>query len=237
MLCLCLGLSAPRAFALQDAVDIQGDWNAEKARTLATQRLVARSREPKNPFCEGKRCNLEHKVLGEYEIPYSDHQAMVVVTASNDPHNDCHACAPYLSVFEFVHRPNGWALTAADFAITVWGQFGEADASGIRVLLIRNNLYGLFLNGGGTNQGETDTTTKIEARIGRHFKQILDLQTGEDVSGGSEHWNSQLQVVPRPSGFYELVVKRSGVRDGKKFSETERFRFDGSDYVSNGPSR
>jgi hypothetical protein len=200
----------------------------------ALSQLAARTKQPRNPFCEHPGCKISHKVLCERDVP--ELESKIVVTASNEPQNTCHACGPFLSLFEFQHRQSGWALAASEFAFTSWGNFGEAYAGGIKAQKIANDAYGLFLEGGGTNQGYTDTSVTIYARVRGRFRRILNLPTGEDDSGslsaGGNHWESEYKLEPGSAGFYDLVVTSHGVRDGKKFSQSRRFRFNGTQYAA-----
>jgi hypothetical protein len=161
---------------------------------------------------------------------------MIVVTASIESGSDGHASAPTLSLFEFRHTKSGWWLIDSEIAVTTWGQWGRVYPEDIKVFDIAENTYALFLHGGGTGQGYTVSVISVQARIGDRYQEILRLQYAEDDSGtltpGKTDWSSTIKTDRRKTGFYDLIVRKTGKREGKKFSESERFRFDGQKYTS-----
>jgi hypothetical protein len=216
--------------------EIQGKWNSTKVETLIRRRLVEEERADINPFSDESGCVINHTILGEYNLRYRDHESIMVVTASIEAESKCHACAPALSLFEFVRNRSGWMLTDSPIAVTTWGQWGQVQAKDVKVFVIGENICALFLHGGGTGQGHTVSRISVQARIGDWYREILDLETAADDAGtlapGQIDWSSTIEIQTGTSGFYDLLVKRAGVRDGKSFSATDRYKFDGQQYTS-----
>jgi hypothetical protein len=78
-------------------------------------------------------------------------------------------------------------------------------------------------------------TTHIYARVGDAFREILDIETAEDNGGSGlpqrTSWSSEIVVVQGPTGFFDLKVRRNGVRDDKHISEMTYLKFDGQKYA------
>ena len=212
-----------------------GQWDSVGNRSLVLGKLYQREHQPDNPFCDHEACTIKHEVLGEYELPYKTRKAKLVVAASTDEHHDCHSCGPALSLFEFTQRAGQWVLTDSQFAVAEWGQFGSSYRSGITVSPLGDDLYGVFLVAGSTHQGYTDQFTRILARVQKAIQQVSEIQTGNDDSGsftpGAVDWQASVTVDPRGTGFHDLIVNSSGIRDGEKFRKVERYKFNGSEYV------
>ncbi len=217
------------------AAALLAQWDSVANRSLVLGKLHQRERQPGNPFCDPAPCVVKHEVLGEYELPYKTRKARLVVAASTEEHHDCHACGPSLSFFEFTQRGAQWDLTDSQFAVAEWGQFGGAYASGITVSPLGDDKYGIFLVGGSINQGEFNQFTRIMARVHEQFQLIAGIKTAEDntesIGAGSTNWHAQVTVDPRGSGFRDLIVTGSGVRDTEKFHTVERYKFNGSEYA------
>jgi hypothetical protein len=217
-------------------VEIYGKWDSSKIADLLRAKLFEEEQRKPNPFSELDNCVIDHQILGEYYLPYRAHESMVVVTASIESGRTFHACGPALSVFEFRRTGFGWRLVDSEIAVTSWGQWGRVYPENVKVFDIAKNMYALFLHGGGTGQGYTVGVISVRARIGDRYQEVLNLQYAEDDSGtltpGRIDWSSTIKPDRRTTGFYDLLVRRKGMRDGKQFSESERFKFDGQKYTS-----
>jgi hypothetical protein len=218
--------------------EIQGKWDAQKVEAFVRSKLVDQEPALRDTFYASQVLSLDHSIVGEYYLRYRDRESMIVVTASIEKGVDCHACAPRLSLFEFERSRLGWTLGDSAIAVTRWGQWGQVAPNDVKVFVVGENIYALFLDGTGMGQGYVSSKTSVQARVGDRYQEILNLQTSADDSGsmlpGAEKWTSTIKIQPGTSGFYDLLVERKGVRDRESFDECERFKFNGQRYVSSG---
>ena len=236
------------ALKLQLPVDIEGDWNAQQARAMALTELKSKA----SSFSK-LESPLVYGFLKASDLVYKDHESKVLSFTTNTEGLDCHACAPYLSFFEFEKRKRGWKLVHDDVAAVQFGAWGSFDASDLSVRVISDNIYGVFLTGGYTAQGVTTQSVSMFARIGDTFRDIFDTETMEEnpAEYGGGGWSSTIQIKPVPTGLYDLVVKRAGdggpndmrwkngpdeekddiANSDGKIRPLDTFRFDGSRYV------
>jgi hypothetical protein len=214
---------------------LAAQWDSVGNRNMVLGKLYQRERQPENPFCESAGCTVKHEVIGEYDVPYKTRKGKLIVATSTDPNHDCHGCGPALSFFEFSLRGKKWELTESYFAVLQWGQFGGAYQQGITVEALGDDLYGIFLPAGSTNQGITSQSTTILARIGKELSVVATIPTLEDTSGGinpgASDWSATISVDPGPARVHGLIVTTSGVKDGEKIAKTERYKFNGKEYV------
>jgi hypothetical protein len=214
---------------------LSGQWDSVASRSLVLGKLHQRERQPENPFCEHEGCKAQHQVLGEYDLPYKTRKAKLVVTASTDDQHNCHSCGAALSFFEFTQRGVAWTLTDSQFAAAEWGQFGGPYGQGLTIAALSDDIYAIFLAGGEIHQGFLVQSTRVMARIEKKLQRIAMIQTGEDDGGSSSpgalDWRATVTVDPRGAGLRDLIVTSSGIREGKKFREVERYKFNGSEYA------
>jgi hypothetical protein len=220
------------------SMEIQGKWDPAKSEALIRAGLTEGELRLRDPFYESNSLELDHRIVGEYYLRYRDRESMMVVTASIEKGVNCHACAPRLSLFEFERRAAGWILVDFSLAVARWGQWGQVGTDDVKVFVIGENLYALFLDGNGGSQGWTSSRTCVHARVGDRYQEVLNLQTAQDDSGtiapGAQNWTSVIKIQSGSSGFYDLLVERRGIRDHKNFAECERFKFNGQKYISSG---
>jgi len=227
-----------------DEVDIKGEWNFQQAQKIILPYLQSNNWNNVKDFCGESSCNPVHTFLNQYELPYKNKEAMLVATASINEGSDCHACAPHLSFFEFEKQATGWKLVNSYLAASHWGSWGTVEPSNIMVKVLGNNgdnLYGIVHEGGGTGQGWLVSSISIYAKVDGSLREVLPvLQTSANNSGagGGQNgiaqtdWDSKITIQPGTTGFFNILVERQGIREGKPFSERELFKFDGQKYIS-----
>lgn len=221
-----------------DLDQIRGKWDSAQIERIVRAKLVEAANSEMRPFAiEGSPMEpIDHWVVGEYNLKYRNRESILVIAASIEHGSDCHACAPFLSLFEFERSRTGWKLIESTLAVNTWGQWGRVDENDVKVFVIGENLYALFLDITGTGQGYLASRTSVQTVVGDAYKEVLNIQTAESDSGtmapGKDDWNSVIKMVPGTSGLYDLLVQRKGVRQGRSFEESERFKFDGRKYVS-----
>lgn len=223
--------------------DIKEQWNFQQAQKIILPYLQSHNWNNVESFCDESSCNPVHTFLNQYKLPYTNKEAVLVATASINKGSECHACAPHLSFFEFEKQPTGWKLVNSYLAASRWGSWGKVEPSDITVKVLGNNgenLYGIVHEGRGTGQGWFVSSTSIYAKIGGSLREVLPvLTTSENNSGaGGGHdgkaktdWDSKITIQPGTKGFFNILVERKGIREGKPFSERELFKFNGQKYV------
>lgn len=226
-----------------DEADSKGQWNFQQAQKIILPYLQSNNWNNVENFCDENSCNPVHTFLPQYKLPYKNKEAVLVATASINKGSDCHACAPHLSFFEFEKQATGWKLVNSYLAASRWGSWGTVEPSDITVKVLGNNgdhLYGIVHEGSGTGQGWLVSTTSIYAKVDGSLREVLPLlTTSENNSGaGGGHegkaltdWDSKITIQPGTTGFFNIVVERKGIREGKAFSEKELFKFNGQKYV------
>jgi TIR domain len=218
--------------------EVSGEWELAKAEPLVLGILQEREvevRDSGETYPPGEEPRMRHRMLGDYYLQYRRRETMIVVTASIEEGVDCHACAPRLSLFEFGRSEASWSLVEVSLAITSWGQWGDVEADSVKVFVLGDNNFGLFLDIAGGNQGVMVTVTTIRARIGDRYREVLRVETSmsdaSEITDEPENWNATIRTTPGTSAFYDLVVDRKGTRGTQTFEETELFRFTGQRYV------
>ncbi len=224
--------------ALPPAVSVPklAKWDSVEKRSEAEFRLHQREKQTPNPFCDHTPCQVIHEVLGEYDLPYKGRPTKVVIGASHDKEATCHACAPLLSFFEFEGNEKEWKLVRSQFAITDWGQFGSPYGQGITVDQVGDDLYAMFLAGGSTHQGITESFTQVLLPAKGEWKVVANIQTLEEDSGslnpGANDWRASISVEGKGPGPWDLVVTSDGVRDQTPLkNKTERYKFMTAEYA------
>jgi hypothetical protein len=214
-----------------EPVDIVGTWDQKQARAMATAELEKSKWDSEKigdpPYV--------HEFLRESNLVYKDRQAIVLTFQTKSKDFECHACAPYLSFFEFEKRPRGWKLTSSEIAAVQIGAWGEFRPDAISVRVIGDNLYGVFLESGYMAQGQTVSDVTLFARIGDSFREILTLALGEggDSSG---NWSSTINIKPTTTGLYDIIVERKGYggpQDLKWVNGADELKADAADQNGN----
>lgn len=235
-------VTSPSANGQQDAdvVDIKGRWNFEQAQKIALSYLRNNDWNNIKDFCVVDLCTPVHTIVGQYNLLYRNRETLIVATASIEKESNCHACAPYLSFFEFEKRPNGWKLVNSYIAALRWGQWGKIEPNELKVYVIGNNLYGIQVDGAGMSQGSLVGNMSIYTQVGDSLHEVLTFQTIESNAQArtdenripETFWESHIKVLPGTTGFFDLLVESKGIREGKPFLERKLFKFDGQKYTT-----
>jgi hypothetical protein len=214
---------------------IEGNWNLDRARQIILPRLQNHKWE---------KGDTDHQILSQYKLPYKKKDARLIVTASIREGSDCFACSKDLSFFVFEKQNTAWKLASSHLEITSWGHYGIADAEGISVKIIGNNggdnICGIMLqsfvaHGGGS--GTSTTIYTIESGTLRSVFPTIDTSAGNlagaPAKGREVNWDSKITIQPETgsNGFFNILVKSEGIRNGKPFSENKLFKFNGQKYV------
>jgi len=231
-------------------------WDSVGARHQVLAALQAQAKKRNDPICQmqaapmpgqdpapGYECSLQHQVLGEYDLPYKTRQAKVVIAGSWDPGHNCDGCGVSLSFFEFTIGQHGWQLTHSDFAEGEWGQDGKPNFLPMTVGSLGDEVPCIYAEAGGTHQGISDSSTGIYARLDDGFRMVGSIPASYDDSSASFRnpvstiWHASISLDSRPARLHDLIVKTSGAdcgassKPGCRFSKTERYHFNGHDYV------
>ncbi len=245
---IIIGFSEQESHALEP-VEIQGKWDGNQAKAIAVAKL--QRHDWKNLLAEKGNCwqppPYRHELLGEYALVYKDRQGTVLAFQTMPENFECHACAPYLSFFEFEKRPRGWNLVGSEISVLRNGAWGYFPKEHISIRVIADNLFGVFLEDYYMAQGQSVSGVTAYARIGDSFCEILDLALGENGIFGEEtwYWSSTITIVPTSTGLYDIVVERTGdlkwvngsdereddAADGGIIRPRDVFRFNGRRYV------
>jgi hypothetical protein len=177
---------------------------------------------------------MKHELVGLYRLPPTGLPRVLAVAASSPArHNDYHAAHVQLSFFEYLRDLQGnWHLQESHIATEKYGGWGAApDRKEIKVLeLGPGGLYGIAMEGTGTGQGWLIRSMWLLMPASTIFIDALKLELGSDNGGTGQppvtDWKADYRLENTGSSFYDIVVHRHGVKEGKKIDETLRYRFD-----------
>ncbi|EOA06885.1 hypothetical protein HFRIS_001195 [Herbaspirillum frisingense GSF30] len=150
----------------------------------------------------------DHDFVGQFFQTYKLKEEIVLVFSTITVDLACHACAPYLSFFEFVKLEDGWNLKIYDIAAYKAGSWGKPPD--LRIKVIGEEKYAVVMEYGDMAQGWTVTITSIHARVGDSFKEIFNLLTGQGYPEGNG-WTGLISIIPTTMGFHDIEVRREGV--------------------------
>lgn len=187
---------------------ISGKWNLGVAKQKVDQLLEAYAWDESQ---WGLESPLVHNLAGNYNLIYKGREGMVLVTATATEKFDCHACAPYLSFFEFENVDDSWSLVTTDICAYRAGSWGEPPRLSVRVLA--EERYAVFMEDGYMAQGHITSVTTVIARIGNSFQEvlcILDSESSPNEEGDNVGWQSNFEPIVCATGLYDLRVTRWG---------------------------
>lgn len=218
-------------------VDLPGRWDSSKAANIVLKELsqIKNENEIRKDHFEGED-KLEHFILNFYDYDkFGDNNFSKVAIAYSRPENgDCHGCGVALSFIQFIKVESGWKLGEKYIAAIYDGAFGEPPYD-IGVSSIGYNILGIMIEGGFTNQGYSTSHKSIFANVGGEFKNVLDYVSYEDDSGSIEpglyKWDSSLEPQKIGTGFYDLVLIRTGIENGKEINDKILYRYNGIKYI------
>ena len=184
--------------------DIVGKWNLSAAQQLAEKALENADwsvliPEPQQP--------VTHYFDNEYYLHLRDRERIVLAYSSKELDAEYHACSPHMSFFEFEKSNEGWNLIAEGIGVFWGGSWGNPPE--IQILPISHETFGVFMKDGGGNQGWFNIRQSLHIKMGDTFKLVLELVVGQ-CAPDDRGWSSELRVVDRPNGYYDIEVTRSG---------------------------
>ncbi|WP_426105186.1 hypothetical protein [Pseudomonas sp. TWR1-1-3] len=193
--------SAP---APPEVADIPGKWNGLAARQIAERLLNEADWEALVPDLEKP---YGHYFAGEYNLHYPDKDGIVLAYSTKTVGDDCHACAPHISFFEYHKKNAGWSLVSEDIGVFQGGGWGEPPE--ISVIPVSRTKFGVIQQDGSTNQGLSVGRKSLHVLMGDRFQQVLELIVFQSLD--NKGWESTLRSVPRSDGFYDIEVIRVGI--------------------------
>ncbi len=184
---------------------------------------------------ESGSSEVAHEVLDFYYLKYMECAAYIAVAVTRTvPPHDYHAAMPSLSFVEFIETAHGWQLGTVHVNALHAGSWGAPPAE-MKAMEIGYNMFAIAIEGGFMNQGCIAGYTSIHTTVTDEFKEVFSIETFADDAGSGHRqrntWRSEIKVVREGTSFYDLVVTRTGLRDGKKINEKELYRFDGRSYA------
>lgn len=177
---------------------------------------------------------VSHELLDFYYLKYLERDAYIAIGVTRTvPPAEYHAAAPALSFVEFIETPRGWQLGTVHPNALHAGSWGGPPGK-IYAMEIGYNMFAIAIESSYMGQGIIEGHTSMHTMVTGEFKEVFSMGTFVDDSGSSfrstENWRTDIKVVREGTSFYDLIVTRTGVREGKKINETERYRFDGRRY-------
>lgn len=216
---------------INQEIDILGKWDVESAKKICEEILEATDWPE---FDLNINPPISHGFVNVYFPIYKEKEEAIIVYGTKTQGDDCHVCAPHLSIFEFTKKDAGWKLSIYDVAAFQAGSWGEAP--NISVLVIGNEKYAIQMDHGYMAQGWVMGSISLHAKIGDSFQEIFSLATCEyDPEGNG--WSSKIKTTPTNTGFYVIEVIRKGTRGDEdlKFLNAahESLKTNVADYAGN----
>jgi hypothetical protein len=192
--------------------DIPGRWSRARAIELGMQHLQSAEWDRIDPHLN---LPLEHNVIEQYSLLYSARgEGMVVLFYTKTEGDECHACAPHVSIFEFEKVAGGWNLITQDIAVFQGGTWGNPPQASVQ--LISGERYAVIFRDGDMHQGWCMEAATIMAKLGDTFTKLLFMPTAQsdpDMNG----WSSELAFKENGGALRDLEVRREPYRDSTNF--------------------
>jgi hypothetical protein len=210
-----------------------GKWDSSKVASIVLKELSQAKNE--NEIKKGhfqEKDKLEHMIIDYYDYyKFGDTNfSKIVIAYSRPENNDHHSRGFVLSFVQFIKDKSGWRLGEKYIAAIYDGSWDEPPGQeSIGLLSIGNNILGIMIEGRSTNQGYNSIYKSIYANVEGEFKEVLDYVSSVDDSGsvkpGLDNWGSSLEPQKTGAPFYDLVLFRTGIEDGKKISEKILYKY------------
>lgn len=215
---------------------INGAWDKKQAERVVLELLNKHGGLAEYGFqcVYGNDCSMAHQVIDFYNLLYTD-KSVIVAAAYSKPRVgfDCHACMPVLSFVEFSKEEGGWSLGPAYLSAIENGSWGEPPVS-IKVLAIGHNLYGVVIEHGYTAQGNLEGYTTIYSAVAGDFREVFSDTTEVDNAGSGllplTSWRATITFRQQGTSFYDLILRKEGVEEGKPLKQEVVYKFDGRKY-------
>lgn len=217
-----------------------GQWDVNLATPILERQLDRVVWLGKNVGCEGT-CELQSVIVKEFDLTLGSNVEKILLMASNDVTNSCHACSPAISLFRFRKTANGWKLSSSDMAFANLGANGKV--SGDRpaessVKALTESQIALLINLTDAHQGFQETYQFVYVSVDGKFVQAFKEKSGEDFSGVNSEiknagtiWESKVDIETN-NEVKTLVLSAEGKRSGKIFKTVKRYNFDGKKFIA-----
>ncbi|MDC7817502.1 MULTISPECIES: hypothetical protein [Pseudomonas] len=187
-----------------EVVDIPGKWNVLAAQQMAERLLNETDWGSLVPDLDKP---YGHYFAGEYNLHYPDKDGIVLAYSTKTVGHEYHACAPYISFFEYHKKNAGWSLVNEDIGVFQGGGWGEPPE--ISIIPVSRAKFGVIQQDGSTNQGLSVGRKSLHVLMGDRFQKVLELIVFQSLDG--KGWESTLHSIPRSDGFYDIEVIREGI--------------------------
>lgn len=180
---------------------------------------------------EGNDSLLEHWLLAEKSFP----SRKILLVASNGAGNECHACSPYVSVFEFRKVDSAWRMTGSDIAFARAGAWGKLAPELVRLEPLDTTKVAILLTTSFMGQGNLETNLEAHLWDSEFSYTMFSAEVGSSNAGALTEedsaqlvdWTADAELLPHGSGFPQLRVIRHGIQEGDSLRDTSWFDFDG----------
>lgn len=215
---------------------INGAWDKKQAEKIVFELLNKRGGLAEYGFecVYSDNCLISHGIIDFYNLLYTD-KSIIVAAAYSKPKDgfDCHACMPVLSFVEFSRESGGWSLGSVNLKAIENGSWGEPPLS-IKVLAIGHNIFGVVIEHGYTAQGHLEGYTTIYSSVAGEFREVFSdtTEVNDSATGNpsTDVWKAKITFRQQGTSFYDLILSKEGVADGKPLKEEVVYKFDGRKY-------
>ena len=160
----------------------------------------------------------------------------VILAFTTNQQNGCHVCAPMMSVFVFENNSN-WIMSEKNLKFGSIGSWGKAPLKEKISLYPAKNDFLITIKTGYASQGSYSGNLSCYFPINKIFKEIGNIELEYDNSDflGDENkstsFNSQISLIENENDLPKIYLQKTGKKEGKRFSESEFYIFNGKEYI------
>jgi hypothetical protein len=220
---------------------IAGEWNNVEAGRYVITLLQDYGDSAAFGFDREPYSNIpvHHYIYDYYRLDYADGEHHLVVAYSKPEPFDCRACAPRLSLVEFVPIDGGWRTGVSSIGKIAAGSWGSPPYS-VGIMELGPGRFGVVIESSDEQRGAWEASLDIYTALDGDYRKVANIVTErhgyryEEKGLSTGSW--QMGTLPQTTaGFYDILVKKthntSGTLDSTDPTDNQLYRFDGERYT------
>ena len=214
------------SFFSKTEIIIKGEWND----MIADEYFI-------NILEDRKGDTIYHKLIGFYTTHDGISENKIALYYSRDKEHDCHVCDVDISVFEIENKEGKWIKKEEYINAFQDGSYGKPPTK-MLALTIGYGKYGILAWGHYMQHGFIDEWITLHTPLGKKMSEVLKEYVHEDDEGAHPrkdnkytNWTSEIEFIKEGYGFYDIKITKKGKKEGKKFTETNIYKFNGEKYL------
>jgi len=178
---------------------------------------------------------MKHGIVGFYNYRYMQKESILVITYSLPVGKfECRACGVSLSFFLFEKKDRGLIYNRSFINAIGYAEWGVIpDYNPFDIIDLGGGVEGLYRETSWATQGYGGGSIQIYI-LSNTFDNAFDAVSYSDDGGAKEismeSWSSKFFISKDYSSFHNILIKSKGMREGKKFSSEDVYKFNGKTY-------